>query len=360
MLKKQTTKNYQSHDETVLEFCPGINAIVGRTQAGKTAILRALLWLMNNRPRGFRFHKHFATEPTEVELETSSCIVKREKGNKTDSGSYYLDGKKFSGFGSSVPEEITEALNLSEVNIQQQLEQPFLITASPPEVARVINKAIRLEDSAQWITELNSGVNAGNREVRRLKDEIGETEEELKEYIDLEKIETEIEKLKAIDQDIELLEEQEQELETFIIEIGNRTDAISSMNKRIKKIEQPLSKAIELQKNIEQTSNVIDQLVEARTLSIKIEDGKNTLLAEEPIQEAFELADKIKRIERVINSLSFYVESIDSTMKSRETADLALEKAKTDLFSAWKNTKRCPLCFSPMKIELIKKRMELI
>jgi len=357
IFKSLKVTNYQSHAETLLEFCSGINAIVGRTQAGKTAILRALKWLKDN-SRGFRFHKHFADDPTE--LETSNHVFGRKRINKTNSGFYYLDGEELSGFGSGVPEEIMEALNLSEVNIQEQLEQPFLITASPPEVARVINKAIRLEDSAQWITELNSRVNAGNREVKRLKSEIGETEEELKEYIGLKEIETEIEKLKAIDQDIELLVEQEQELEVFITGIGNRTDAINSMNRWIKGVEQPLSKAIGLQKDIEQTNTIIDQLVEARTLSIKIENGKKTLLAEKPIQEAFELADKIKRIGRVIDSLFFYVESIDSATKSREMAFLALEEAKKDLFSAWKTMKRCPLCFSEMKIELIEKQMEAV
>ena len=42
MIKKISIKNIQSYRETELELSKGINAIVGSSNNGKTAILRAL------------------------------------------------------------------------------------------------------------------------------------------------------------------------------------------------------------------------------------------------------------------------------------------------------------------------------
>ena len=52
MIKSIQIKNIQSHKDTSLEFSPGINAIVGSSNNGKSAVLRALYWARYNRPLG--------------------------------------------------------------------------------------------------------------------------------------------------------------------------------------------------------------------------------------------------------------------------------------------------------------------
>ena len=52
MIRKLNIQNIQSHKNTELEFSPGINAIVGSSNNGKSAILRALYWVRYNRPLG--------------------------------------------------------------------------------------------------------------------------------------------------------------------------------------------------------------------------------------------------------------------------------------------------------------------
>jgi len=55
MIKTLSIQNYQSHKDSTLEFDPGVNVIVGSTDSGKTAIIRALRWLIWNRPNGDSF-----------------------------------------------------------------------------------------------------------------------------------------------------------------------------------------------------------------------------------------------------------------------------------------------------------------
>jgi exonuclease SbcC len=54
-IKKLSLRNFQSHRETDLEFSPGLNIIVGPSDQGKSAIIRALRWLFYNEPRGTGF-----------------------------------------------------------------------------------------------------------------------------------------------------------------------------------------------------------------------------------------------------------------------------------------------------------------
>jgi len=55
VVEKITIKNFQSHEETELQFSSGVNVIVGSSDSGKSAILRALKWVVQNKPSGTAF-----------------------------------------------------------------------------------------------------------------------------------------------------------------------------------------------------------------------------------------------------------------------------------------------------------------
>ena len=42
MIKSVGIVNFQSHEETAIEFSPGLNVIAGGSDAGKSSILRAI------------------------------------------------------------------------------------------------------------------------------------------------------------------------------------------------------------------------------------------------------------------------------------------------------------------------------
>jgi exonuclease SbcC len=53
MIDHVAIKNFQSHKNTNIDFQRnGVNVIVGTSDQGKSAILRAILWAVNNRPMG--------------------------------------------------------------------------------------------------------------------------------------------------------------------------------------------------------------------------------------------------------------------------------------------------------------------
>jgi exonuclease SbcC len=183
MIKSLRLKQFRSHEDSCLEFSPGINVILGRSGCGKTNILRALIWLATNRPRGLAFRSRFAKKglPTEVEAAVSPTSTPNGKQLVTNSESisltlrkstkgmavYSVGNTELTGFGSSVPEEVVELLDLNpELNIREQLDAPFLITSSPGEVAGVINRVTKLENVDKWVSQLTTRVNSTKKKKK--------------------------------------------------------------------------------------------------------------------------------------------------------------------------------------------------
>ena len=150
MFQKLIVDNFQSHEHSELEFAPGVNVIIGQSDCGKSAIMRAFDWVTTNKPSGDAFRSSFSEEDTAVALELDSGQVDRIRGKGINS--YVMEGQdEFKAFGQDVPEPITALLNLGEVNVEHQLKgKPFfLLDDTPGEVARTLNKAVALDQIDQ-------------------------------------------------------------------------------------------------------------------------------------------------------------------------------------------------------------------
>ena len=80
MLKSLKIRNFESHRNTQLNFHPGVNVIVGESDQGKTAILRALEWVLFNRPLGEDIKSNWLEDiNTYVQVEFDDGILKRKR-----------------------------------------------------------------------------------------------------------------------------------------------------------------------------------------------------------------------------------------------------------------------------------------
>lgn len=165
--------NFQSHKNSELKFCNGVNAIVGNSDSGKTAIIRALNWVLNNRPSGDSFRSNWGGE-TIVDVIFDDCTISRIKG---DENKYFMHGQDFKALNGNVPDEIREAINMSEVNVQYQLDSPFMLSASSGEVAKTLNKIANLTSIDNAISNIKKKVTSTNREIEDIERQIKELEE---------------------------------------------------------------------------------------------------------------------------------------------------------------------------------------
>lgn len=152
-----------------------MNVIAGSSDNGKSSIIRAIRWVVMNRPTGFAFHKHGAKADTAVVIKFSDeeCIT-RDKGEKS-SGGYHYKGNVFAALRTDVPPEIQRALNLSDINIQSQHDPYFLLQDSPGEVAKKLNVVAGLGIIGDTIKNANAV-------VRQRKDAVGALIQQETEY----------------------------------------------------------------------------------------------------------------------------------------------------------------------------------
>lgn len=177
MLKALDLQDFQSHHDTRLEFCPGVNAIVGSSDCGKSAILRALRWVIENRGSAEAFKSYWG-DSVAVTLEDDTCTVIRSRDKKENQ--YSLNGETFKAFGTQVPEPIGKALGFQDVNLQAQMDAPFLLSATPGEVARYLNAVMGLDKIDDSLAAIAGTARELNRRARDKSEEQAGLEQQVK------------------------------------------------------------------------------------------------------------------------------------------------------------------------------------
>ncbi len=200
MLQTLHITNFQSHKDTTLEFHPGVNIIVGASDSGKTSIIRSLKWLIWNRPGGDDFRSDWGGETSvEVIIDNLSIRRSKDKENLYEIGSVAVqDHKALKAFGTKVPEEIQRVLNIDGTNLQKQFDAPFLISASPGEVAGYFNQIAHLERIDSSVSCVNGKITTLTAKQKVDKVTLEEDQEKLKQYDYLDKFEIDLEELEHL------------------------------------------------------------------------------------------------------------------------------------------------------------------
>ena len=114
-ISKILIENYQKHSKTILNLSKGLNVFWGESDQGKSSIIRSIKWAICNKPLGDEFRKH-NTNRTSVSVRKGNNIVRRRKSQKIND--YIVNSEKpYKAIRSSVPEDVSSALNLPDSTI---------------------------------------------------------------------------------------------------------------------------------------------------------------------------------------------------------------------------------------------------
>ncbi len=175
-LERLTLRNFQAHEKIVIDFNPGITTIVGPSDVGKSAIIRALSWVLYNQPSGEAFIKHGEERvQARLRLDGDQLIV-RERGKEN---LYRLDEQEFKAFGSNVPTPIKDLLQVSEINIQRQFDAPFWFAESSGEVSRRLNEIVNLGVIDDALASVAAQLRKANERVEFTKERVAELEQKV-------------------------------------------------------------------------------------------------------------------------------------------------------------------------------------
>ena len=322
MLKSLSISNFQSHKYSHLEFSPGVSIIVGSSDSGKTAILRAIRWLVNNRPSGDSIRSTWGGQ-TVVHLETDTDRFDRWKHNYENA--YRLNTITFEAFKTDVPKEIQDALNLSEINMSNQLDAPFLLSETPGAVASHFNRVAHLDmiDSGlqniqKWIRELEQTIKYKEADVKT-------QEESLQTYAHLDQFEAEVEVLEDMDRRlhqketalqrlgklIEDYQETEEELSAYtgLLDLEGKVDGVLKL---IDKRYETYTYAVKLNKLVEEIKDVQYELNQQENL-LKLGDIVSNVF--ELRNQGTVIQDNRSKLMRILRHISDNVEEIDAKVQ---------------------------------------------
>lgn len=160
MIERLTIREFQTHHLLRVELDPGVTTIVGPTDAGKSAVLRALRWLALNRPGGDAFIRD-GSRKTKVTLMVDGHRLVRSKGPRNI---YRFGDKELVAFGSEPPVEVSRLLNVSAINFACQHDPPFWFSDSAGGVSRRLNEIVNLGAIDTTLARLNASLRASGEQ----------------------------------------------------------------------------------------------------------------------------------------------------------------------------------------------------
>ena len=184
MLERLIIKGFQSHLDTDITFDGGINFVKGDNACGKSALRRALLWVLTNKPSGASFINwgYGDSDVCEATAVYNGHTVTRRRSRNGKVNEYVLDGESLSGFGVNVPDPVKAVLSLDDTNVELQHSSLFMLNESPPEMARRLNKLTNLEDIDKAFSAVRKMKLENSKSIKAAEDKLEELSNEIEKY----------------------------------------------------------------------------------------------------------------------------------------------------------------------------------
>lgn len=343
-IKKVELHNFQSHEFTEMEFDRGLNVILGNSDVGKTAILRAIKWALYNEPKGDYFIRQGEKDVSCKVTFSNGVVVERLK--TPSKNSYFLvdasgNEMRFEGFGIDVPKEITDVTNMYKVsldnsnnktilNIAEQLDGPFLLNEQASLRASAIGRLIGVnyvDDALRTVVRDNKRTNQEIVELIKNKEDLKKQLDEfsyIKEYKEkFEKITKIRNKIKKLQDRLELISKIKENLDKNRIEledVSNLVEKFKSLNQLeiiipnlenslLKKnnFENYLNKILKTHREIDLINNNLNKLKSLDDFSLrvsKISENKNSLAIYENLYDKYK--KNIRELSEVNKDIKHY------------------------------------------------------
>ena len=251
MINYVDIKGWEGHVDSRLDFSPGVNVILGPTDAGKSAILRALIGVAFNRPLDKSVINDRAKEYAVTLDLTEGREITRTRNQSGNKNTYEMDGATYKAFGHNPPEDIQTTLNLDhDLNIQAQIDPIFLIQSSPGEVARHFNESAGLDEIDKSMSNLHSRERKLKNEVQQHETRTKELKEQLERYAGLEEVEGRLSELEQEQAHLDQLRQKREEIKRQVDRIQQAQRKAERYRKKAE-LHDPVQECLNLVEHIE-------------------------------------------------------------------------------------------------------------
>lgn len=266
-ITKVVLENFQSHKHSELELSPLLNVLKGESGHGKTAFLRALYWIYENKteesdPRD-NIHKKEEYAKATVYLDNGyivSRVVERKKSGKNGYEVYDPTDGSFNYYNTKSHEMIKDLLGFTKLNIDTGKEIPlnFQMQAdgwfyigkqyTATERAKILGSVYQTHFVDAVMKDLDADTKRMSIQMKEKTALVERTEDSLSQYSHLPQVEENIQKIEKLKAELEL------------------------KIQRKEKIDQMLQTMNKLEKDIQTVEHTLDSLKSLSEAQTKLHD----------------------------------------------------------------------------------------
>ncbi|MBC7340107.1 MAG: AAA family ATPase [Firmicutes bacterium] len=359
-------ENFQCHAHTRLTFSPGLNVIVGPSDQGKTALLRALRWVLYNEPRGSDFVRVGADTCRVTVTFNDGTRITREKGPRTNRYVLEKDGKRdeSQGVGGSVPPQVQAAHGMAPLKLDAdteiplhlggQLEGPFLLEAPGTLRAKAIGQVIGAHIIDAAIRDVLADEDRAARDERVLEREIAAREKDLEAFADLPERERAMERVEEL---LDRVEEARRRADQ-LVDLKQRLARNRGEAARLEQVRARLAGLEEAERALAEAEGRVQRYVRVRQVAARWQDNTarrgqwervaaglaGLSRAEKFWEEAAEQALRWQKLQEVRVRLTRKEEQLTAATRERERARQQVEDLRTRYGRLLLELGRCPTC----------------
>ena len=239
---------------------------------------------------------------------------------------------------------------MDEVNLQQQLDTPFLLSESPGNVAAFLNKVAGIDLIDKSIKDIQKEIKDTERSIKIKREQLKTKKQEVLAYNELEKIEMDIERLEELEKRRNTLSRYKKELTSRIISIQTILVKIKQESAilELKPIVDLYIGKIEDKKKLEERYISLARKIKTiKSVNSKIQIYAGYVKLEEPVKilitKVNSKAVLTTKYSRLNTLLTNYNKVKENVLTSQENVDKLTIKYTTNLPDT------CPLCGTKLK-----------
>ena len=388
-----SVKDFQIIKSANLSFLPGLNCIIGQSNNGKSALMRAAKACIYNEPGTTSVRlgcNNFA-----VGLQMNGHTVILQKGNNSI---YKVDNEVYGKIGRTQLDEVAKALGIKQLNINgsneeinfwDQMEKPFLLDRSETELFRFIvdsgkdnNVTTALKSITQDRQQITRDITITEGKIQAIEETIKKQEDDLKDSDNKISICNKVielgPKIKRVNEitnlknkallDGKQLSESllvKSNLDIILNKVFNKLESVNTYTKKINLINE-LSNRIETQQNnINNLSNTLNKIKSLEIPDLNDKINKYKLLSE-LITNTRSISNEIKELSnkqfptlssnfnenvQKLSTLSPLVNNITTKEEQISLVKDKLKEIKKELKAVNKEIEEvgiCPTCGQPL------------
>lgn len=374
MFKQLEIKDFENHEHTIIDFSDGLNLICGRSNTGKTAIIRALKLVCFNEfsPQSVRVGSNKCC----VKLKTDKGFVQVERGPKINEWTVERNGEEpisFSKPGKQILPEVAEVTGLDVINlgerdikpnIMDQLEGHFLLAemegqnVSGSFRAQVIDEISGLAGMESLIKEISLDATRLAKEIKAGEKRIKELSEQKHDESLIDKERETVDKaeayLKEADDGFDIALEAEQ----LYDDVNMAKKAVLETEERLKEIpdcEQALSfldEADGFSKDIEKATEIIESYESSKSELKKTKKALSNIPDTSKVNPLLDDACETYKLanlgDDLISDLIDVCDDVEELEEKTSLNDKNLEELNHLLKEAVEKVDLCPICLKPV------------